>query len=70
MKVHGPGVNNVGDNKNITDQDGNVLKLKEENTSLQKKISGKYQTEYSWIIIIINCPHNQSVNYRGQIFTN
>ena len=47
MKVHGPGVNNVGDNKNITDQDGNVLKLKEENTSLQKKISGKYQTEYS-----------------------
>merc|ERR1740129_865450 len=37
--VHGPGVNNVGENKNITDQDGNVLKLKEENTSLLQKIS-------------------------------
>ena len=44
--MHGPGVNNVGDNKNITDQDGNVLKLKEENSSLLKKISGEYLTEY------------------------
>ena len=32
----------IGDNKNLKDQDGNILKLKEENSSLVKKIAGKY----------------------------
>lgn len=31
----------LGDNKNLKDQDGNILKLKEENSSLVKKIAGK-----------------------------
>ena len=30
----------IGDNKNLKDQDGNILKLKEENSSLVKKIAG------------------------------
>eukprot|EP00092_Neocalanus_flemingeri_P026636 GFUD01028871.1.p1 GENE.GFUD01028871.1~~GFUD01028871.1.p1 ORF type:complete len:1866 (+),score=354.78 GFUD01028871.1:539-6136(+) len=37
--VHGPGVTNSGDNKNLTDQDGNTVKLTEENGILLKKNS-------------------------------
>jgi len=37
--VHGPGVNNVGDNKNIKDGGDGSGKLKEENNVLVKKIS-------------------------------
>ena len=39
FQVHGPGVNNIGDNKNIKDQEG-TTKLKEENAVLLKKIAG------------------------------
>merc|ERR1740123_2085981 len=37
--AHGHGIDVIGDNKNLKDQDGNILKLKEENSSLVKKIA-------------------------------
>ena len=62
--MHGPGVHNVGDNKNITDQDGNVLKLKEENSSLLKKVSGEYITSNKTYL------KTSPVNYMPPIFPN
>ena len=41
FQAHGHGIDVIGDNKNLKDQDGNILKLKEENNSLVKKIAGK-----------------------------
>ena len=41
FQAHGHGIDVLGDNKNLKDQDGNILKLKEENSSLVKKVAGK-----------------------------
>lgn len=51
----------IGDNKNLKDQDGNILKLKEENSSLVKKIAGKYFFNIKYSLNILYSDVNMCV---------